>query len=107
MPMSLRECVQNVLRDEDLDDRELYTEIQYCMEQYFNSFQGISDPVVDPYASMQRGDTEEYNPDNDIDGEQAQPDQMIGGKKSRRRRHRLKSNKHKSRRSRRKSHKRK
>ena len=107
MPMSLRECVQNVLTYEDLDDRVLYRKIQSCMERYFNSLQGISEPDVDTYASMQRGDTEEYNPDNDADGEQAQPDQMIGGKKTRRLRHRLKSNKHKSRRSRRKSHKRK
>ena len=91
----LRECVESALRDSNTDV-ELLTKLIVCMHDAQNL------PDVDPYASIQRGDTEEYNPDNETNEQERQPDQMIGGKKSRRRRHR-----HKSRRNRRKSHKRK
>jgi hypothetical protein len=93
----LRDCIQEALDDynEDYDEIVLLTKITSCLRR-------AQEPSnVDPYASMQRGDTEEYNPDTDID-ERPPPDQIIGGKKSRRRHHR-----HKSRRNRSKSHKRK
>lgn len=72
---TLRSCVKNAL-DETTTDNELRTELTKCMNEFSNP--------------MQRQDTEQYNPDSE----------MNGGKKSRRH-HR------KSRHTRRKIHKRK
>ena len=86
MSFSLRDCAQNFLANRDSDDTLLYDDLQYCRERYQDS--------------LQRGDTAEYNPDNEE--QPPPPNQIIGGKKTRKRRHRRKS-----RRNRRKSHKRK
>ena len=93
MSFSLRDCAQNFLANRDSDDTLLYDDLQYCRERYQDS--------------LQRGDTAEYNPDNEEQPpppNQITPDQIIGGKKTRKRRHR---HRRKSRRNRRKSHKRK
>ena len=114
MPFSLRNCIQHFLSNERLNDTDLAAQLEHCLRYYRDALQarrlaydrgeldvgGPSEARVDPYDSIQRGDTEEYHPDDEE--EQPPPDQMIGGKKSRHRRHR-----HKSRRNRRKSHKRK
>ena len=86
MSFSLRDCAQNFLANQNSDDTTLYDDLQYCRERYQDS--------------LQRGDTAEYNPDNEE--QPPPPNQIIGGKKTRKRRHRRKS-----RRNRRKSHKRK
>ena len=111
---SLRNCIQGFIGNRTLTDMDLAAQLEHCLRlyrDYLNARRlaydrgeldvgGPSEARVDPYDSIQRGDTEEYHPDDEE--EQPQPDQMIGGKKSRKRRHR-----HKSRRNRRKSHKRK
>jgi len=113
MPFSLRNCIQNFIGDRTLNDVDLAVQLKNCLENYNQARRlaydrgeldlgGPAEARVDPYDSIQRGDTEEYNPDNDTDGVRAPPDQMTGGKKTRRRRHRRKS-----RRNRRKSYKRK
>ena len=113
MPFSLRNCIQHFIGNRSLTDVDLAVQLKHCLENYNQARRlaydrgeldvgGPAEARVDPYDSIQRGDTEEYNPDDHTDGEQAPPDQMTGGKNSRRRRHR-----HKSRRNRRKSHKRK
>ena len=77
MSFSLRDCAQNFLANRDSDDTLLYDDLQYCRERYQDSLQ-------------------------EINVSENEPDQIIGGKKTRKRRHRRKS-----RRNRRKSHKRK
>jgi len=113
MPFSLRNCIQSFIGDRTLNDVDLAVQLKHCLENYNQERRlaydrdeldlgGPAEARVDPYDSIQRGDTEEYNPDGETNEQQNQPDQMTGGKKTRRRRHR-----HKSRRNRRKSHKRK
>jgi len=89
--LTLRSCVENAL-EVTMTDAELHTKLTECLTEFPN----------DPYAAMQRGDTEEYNPESEPEPETEVTDGYTGGKKTRRRRHR-----HKSRRNRRKSHKRK
>jgi hypothetical protein len=94
--LTLRSCVENAL-EVTMTDAELHTKLTECLTEFPN----------DPYAAMQRGDTEEYNPEPETETEPEVTDghngfqEYTGGKKTRRRRHR-----HKSRRNRRKSHKR-
>ena len=80
---TFRRCVLNALQDAT-SDAELRTKLTECMGSF--PIDNPVDNMNDPYAAMQRSDTEEYVPEQDA------------GKKSRRRR------RHKSRRTR---HKRK
>jgi hypothetical protein len=91
---ALRVCVQNLLNDRTLTDRDLVTHLENCLAEDIQELLAAQAAHND---SIPRGDTEEFNPDEQP---QSQPDQIIGGKKSRRRRR-------KSKRSRCKSHKRK
>ena len=93
---SLRNCIQGFIGNRTLTDMDLAAQLEHCLRHYRDALQARHIA----FDSIQRGDTEEYHPDDEVD--RPPPDQMIGGKISRHRRHR-----HKSRRNRRKSHKRK
>jgi|LakMenEpi03Aug12_release.lakeMendotaPanAssembly.Ray.scaffolds.fasta_scaffold117903_1 hypothetical protein len=93
MSFSLRDCIQGFIGNRTLTDMDLAAQLEHCLRLYRDALQARRIA----FDSIQRGDTEEYHPDDEMD--RPPPDQMIGGKKSRRHR--------KSRRNRRKSHKRK